>query len=104
MKTIDTEQVIYSKRLFKFNRRYCFAAFLSFAVILVILILPILPPPVSVFRERQEIVVEKSCGEENINGKNILVAYETKYGSTATVAEKIGDVLCEEGFQVDIHL
>ena len=46
---------------------------------------------------------EKSCGTDNINGKRVLVAYDSKHGSTADVAEKIGDVLCENGFRVDMR-
>ncbi len=32
----------------------------------------------------------------------LLVAYATKYGATAEIAEKIGAVLHEEGFHVDV--
>jgi len=32
----------------------------------------------------------------------ILVAYASKYGTTAGIAEKIGEVLREDGFQVDV--
>lgn len=46
---------------------------------------------------------EKSCGTDNINGKRVLVAYDSKHGSTADIAEKIGDVLCENGFRVDMR-
>lgn len=49
------------------------------------------------------VLFEKSCGSENVGGKKILVAYDSKHGSTATIAEKVGDVLCENGFQVDIR-
>ena len=49
-------------------------------------------------------VIETSCGEDNINGKRILIAYDTTHGSTSGVAEKIGSVLCELGSQVDIRL
>jgi menaquinone-dependent protoporphyrinogen oxidase len=47
---------------------------------------------------------EKTCGSDNIGGKRVLVAYDSKHGSTATIAETVGDVLCENGFQVDIRL
>ena len=43
------------------------------------------------------------AGADNISGKRVLVAYDSKHGSTADVAEKIGDVLCENGFRVDIR-
>jgi len=32
----------------------------------------------------------------------VLVAYGSKYGSTAEIAEKIGHVIADEGFQVDV--
>lgn len=48
--------------------------------------------------------LEKSCGSENSDGKKVLVAYDSKHGSTAMIAEKVGDVLCEQGFQADIRL
>jgi menaquinone-dependent protoporphyrinogen oxidase len=34
--------------------------------------------------------------------KQILVAYATKYGATAEIAEKIGEVLQQAGLQVDV--
>jgi menaquinone-dependent protoporphyrinogen oxidase len=34
--------------------------------------------------------------------KTILVAYATKYGATAEIAEKIGEVLLQEGLQVEV--
>jgi len=49
------------------------------------------------------VLFEKSCGSDNISGKKVLVAYDSKHGSTAMIAEKVGDVLCENGFQVDIR-
>ena len=32
----------------------------------------------------------------------VLVAYATKYGATAEIAEKIGQVLLQAGFQTDV--
>jgi menaquinone-dependent protoporphyrinogen oxidase len=49
------------------------------------------------------VLFEKSCGSNTISGKKVLVAYDSKHGSTAMIAEKVGDVLCEKGFQVDIR-
>jgi menaquinone-dependent protoporphyrinogen oxidase len=46
---------------------------------------------------------EKTCGSDNMSGKKVLVAYDSKHGSTAAIAETVGDVLCENGFQVDIR-
>ena len=47
---------------------------------------------------------EKSCGTDNSTVKKVLIAYDTKHGSTADIAEKIGDVLCENGLRVDVRL
>jgi len=69
-----------------------------------VLMIVAIPSAAAAYLEKPEWAIEKSCGEDNMGGKKILVAYDTKYGSTATVAERIGDVLCEEGFQVDIKL
>lgn len=47
----------------------------------------------------------ESCGNKNNKdgeGKKILIAYETKHGSTAFYAEKIGEVLRNNGYEVDI--
>ena len=47
---------------------------------------------------------EPSCGvESKMNGK-ILVAYASEYGSTAGVAEIIGQELCSKGASVDVRL
>ncbi len=40
-----------------------------------------------------------SCGSA---GKKILIAYDTIHGSTAEVAVRIGDKLCDMGFTVDV--
>ena len=34
--------------------------------------------------------------------QRVLVAYGTKYGATAEIAEKIGEVLRQSGFQTDV--
>jgi menaquinone-dependent protoporphyrinogen oxidase len=39
--------------------------------------------------------------EDNMN-KKVLVAYATKYGSTAEIAEKIGEVLREAGLNTNV--
>ena len=49
-----------------------------------------------------EAIVEESCGESNIGGKNVLIAYDSKHGSTSMVVRQIADVLCACGYQVDI--
>jgi len=48
--------------------------------------------------------IEKTCGQQNIEGKKILVVYDTKYGATRTIADKIQEVLCGQGAQVDMSL
>jgi menaquinone-dependent protoporphyrinogen oxidase len=40
---------------------------------------------------------------ENTMDKKILVAYATKYGATAEIAQRIGQVLKETGFLVDVR-
>ena len=49
-------------------------------------------------------LIEISCGIENQNSKRILIAYDTIHGSTAEVAEYIGNELCNLGHQVDVQL
>jgi menaquinone-dependent protoporphyrinogen oxidase len=49
-----------------------------------------------------EAVVEESCGPENIGGKNVLIVYDSKHGSTGIVVRQIADVLCACGYRVDI--
>ena len=49
------------------------------------------------------VLPDTSCGSANTGGKRVLVAYDSKHGSTSMIAEKVGDVLCENGFQVDIR-
>ena len=46
--------------------------------------------------------VEESCGEANMGGKTVLIAYDSKHGSTAIVVRQIADVLCDCGYRVDI--
>lgn len=40
---------------------------------------------------------ESSCGIKNKGGQKILIAYASKFGSTAEVAITMGDVLCQQG-------
>lgn len=49
-------------------------------------------------------IVEESCGQENISGRKILIAYDSKHGSTATVVRQIAGTLCDCGYQTDISL
>ena len=45
----------------------------------------------------------ESCGEENTGEKKIMIAYDSKHGSTILIVNKMGEVLCEDGFQVDME-
>jgi len=47
-------------------------------------------------------LIEKDCG--NNNDTYVLIAYDTIHGSTAEVAEHIGDDLCSKGFKVSVQL
>jgi menaquinone-dependent protoporphyrinogen IX oxidase len=47
-------------------------------------------------------VVEKSCGDMNI-GPKVLIAFVTNYGTTYRVADVIAEVLCAEGYKVDLR-
>jgi menaquinone-dependent protoporphyrinogen oxidase len=47
---------------------------------------------------------ESSCNSRDKTGKKILVAYASRCGSTAGVAEAIGRTLCDFGFDVDTRL
>jgi menaquinone-dependent protoporphyrinogen oxidase len=48
-------------------------------------------------------LVESSCGEESDMENKVLVAYASKCGSTAGVAEAIGEVLCASGTAADVR-
>jgi len=50
------------------------------------------------------VIYEGSCGQENTSGKKVLLAYDTKHGSTSEVAEKMAGELCASGLQVDTQL
>ena len=54
------------------------------------------------FPVESEAIVEESCGQENMEGKNVLIAYDSKHGSTAIVVDQIAGVLCNCGYRVDI--
>lgn len=47
-------------------------------------------------------LIEMECGEEY--STYLLVTYDTIHGSTAEVAEYIGNDLCDQGFRVDLRL
>jgi menaquinone-dependent protoporphyrinogen IX oxidase len=50
-----------------------------------------------------EIIEAIGLGKENTDGKKVLVAYDTRHGTTATTAEKMGHMLAEKGCRVDVR-
>jgi len=54
------------------------------------------------FPRTDDDLIEMTCGEED--SKYVLIAYDTIHGSTAEVAEHIGNNLCDQGFRVDLLL
>ena len=70
----------------------------------VLVMLLILPSAGSAYKTISGACIEQTCGEENLSGKRILVVYDTKYGSTRTIANRIQDALCASGAQVDMTL
>lgn len=63
-----------------------------------------LPSLGSAYMERPGDIIETSCGPDNATAKKILIAYDTKHGATATIAEKISETLCQQGFRVDVSM
>ena len=98
---VQSKESIHESSFFRFSRGiyffticFCLSIAGSFTA----------PSRSNAFLERPEAIIEMSCGEENVDANKILLVYDTKYGSTATVAEKIGNTLCEQGLQVDVRL
>lgn len=54
------------------------------------------------FPRTDDDLIEMTCGEEY--SKHLLITYDTIHGSTAEVAEYIGNDLCDHGFRVDLRL
>ena len=54
-------------------------------------------------RGMPDYVAEKSCGQDNAGGAQVLIAFATMYGRTFKVAERIAETLCADGYQVDIR-
>ena len=47
---------------------------------------------------------ELTCGVKKQTNHRVLVAYASRCGSTGEIAEKIGQVLCENGASADVRL
>lgn len=75
-----------------------------FCIMLLAAVLSIFPALGHAYLEKPADVIEKDCGDTNIGGKKILIAYDTKHGATSSIADRIADVLCAEGFQVDLKM
>ncbi len=45
---------------------------------------------------------EDQLGGDQMNSQNVLIAYASKAGSTAEAAEKMGGILAQRGFTVDV--
>ncbi len=58
--------------------------------------------PAGAYPRTDEDLIETSCGDNQTT--SILIAYDTIHGSTAEVAEFIGEDLCARGFKVDVRL
>lgn len=48
--------------------------------------------------------VESTCGKDGKLNKRVLIAYASRCGSTGSIAEAIGGVLCGVGASVDVRL
>jgi len=84
-----------SKQSFKFT---------ATAFIVISLTLLFFPVASNAYRTISGNDIELSCGQQNTQGKKILVVYDTKYGATRTIANKIQEVLCTQGAQVDMSI
>jgi menaquinone-dependent protoporphyrinogen oxidase len=74
------------------------------ALLVISAALLLFPGPGSAWKTMPGNDIEKTCGQQNVEGKKILVVYDTKYGATRTIADKIQEVLCAQGAQVDMSL
>jgi len=75
-----------------------------FCIMMLVAGLAMFPAAGHAYLEKPADVIEKTCGDTNIGGKKILIAYDTKHGATSSITDKIADVLCAEGFQVDLKM
>ncbi len=50
-----------------------------------------------------EIQEEMGLGQENKDGKKVLVGYYTRHGSTTSVAKTLSEQFVSQGFQVDLR-
>ena len=74
------------------------------AFTIIFLIMLLVPVSSSAYRTISGNDIELSCGKQNLEGKRVLIVYDTKYGATRTIANQMQDVLCASGAQVDMSL
>jgi len=48
-------------------------------------------------------LAESSCGRQGKDSRRILVAYDSRCGTTGGVAEAVAEVLCRQGASVDVR-
>ncbi|MCP4717622.1 MAG: hypothetical protein GY868_21070 [Deltaproteobacteria bacterium] len=77
--------------------------FLILAAVITISALIFIPSAAIAKRGMPDYVVETNCGDNNTEGSMVLIAIGTNYGRTFKVAEKVAEVLCRDGYRVDIR-
>ena len=75
----------------------------SFVVGVALLISPMIWPSFRSVGSPDEIIEEMGLGGHNDSAKKLLLAYDTRHGTTAITAQKIGRTLAEKGFRVDVR-
>jgi menaquinone-dependent protoporphyrinogen oxidase len=54
-------------------------------------------------RQPKTVLISSQCGETKTVGSKVLVAYASRAGSTAEMADEIGKVLCAAGTAADVR-
>lgn len=77
----------------------------AIAILFVAFIALIMSPILPVFQSKlePEVIVEHIGKNSNAAGKKVLVAYFTRHGTAASIAEKIYDIMRQRGFAVDMR-
>ncbi len=60
--------------------------------------------PAQAHLERPGDVIEYTCGFTTLKDRQVLIAYDTRHGSTAEIVDRIAQVLCFMGFRVDVRM
>ncbi len=77
--------------------------FIAFFVGVFLLLSPMFIPSFQSVGSPDEIIEETGLGAGNNDGKKVLVAYDTRHGTTAVTAIKIGRMLADKGCRVDVR-